>query len=155
MFLENYHRQDAELTMAGGESGAIPYPKISAEDWRVWSRFLPVRSHDLDSKAALSFRSYSFYNDIPAEVATEVRRAGQYFDRVEIWRKREVDKDPIAVGVLGNDRYMIARWGMEKLIPFESIKNSTALVLAWRYATSPWYVFGTFAGVGLLAWILT
>ena len=41
MFVENY-RLD---TMIGGQAQtAIPYPKISDEDWRKWKAFLPVKS---------------------------------------------------------------------------------------------------------------
>jgi hypothetical protein len=41
MFVENY-RLDA---MIGGQAQtAIPYPKISDEDWQKWKAFLPVKS---------------------------------------------------------------------------------------------------------------
>jgi len=41
MFVENY-RLD---TMLGGQAQiAIPYPKISDEDWPKWKAFLPVKS---------------------------------------------------------------------------------------------------------------
>lgn len=49
----------------------------------------------------------------------------QLFDKVEVWRKRDVSKDPIAVGVLDGERYLIARWGMEKLLPFETIQEGS------------------------------
>ena len=154
MFVENYRRENAESIMAGGESARVPYPKISDEDWRVWSTFLPVRSHNLDRIAAANFSTTSLHEGIPAQVATEVQRASQHFDKVEIWRKNQIEKDPIAVGVLGQERYMIARWGMEKLIPFEAIKKSMPLVLAWKYATSPLGIMVQLAGVSLLAWNL-
>ena len=154
MFVENYRRENAESIMAGGESARLPYPRISDEDWRVWSTFLPVRSHNLDRIAAASFSTTSLHDGIPMQVATEVQRASQHFDKVEIWRKNQVEKDPIAVGVLGEERYMIARWGMEKLIPFEAIKKSMPLVLAWKYATSPFGIMVELAGVSLLAWNL-
>jgi hypothetical protein len=154
MFVENYRRENAESIMAGGESARVPYPKISDEDWGVWSTFLPVRSHNLDRIAAANFSTTSLHEGIPAQVATEVQRASQHFDKVEIWRKNQIEKDPIAVGVLGQERYMIARWGMEKLIPFEAIKKSMPLVLAWKYATSPLGIMVQLAGVSLLAWNL-
>jgi hypothetical protein len=154
MFVENYRRENAESIMAGGESARVPYPKISDEDWHVWSTFLPVRSHNLDRIAAANFSTTSLHEGIPAQVATEVQRASQHFDKVEIWRKNQIEKDPIAVGVLGQERYMIARWGMEKLIPFEAIKKSMPLVLAWKYATSPLGIMVQLAGVSLLAWNL-
>jgi len=154
MFVENYRRENAESIMAGGESAQVPYPKISDEDWRVWATFLPVRSHNLDRIAAASFSTTALHEGIPGQVAKEVQRASEHFDKVEIWRKNQIEKDPIAVGVLGQERYMIARWGMEKLIPFEAIKRSMPLVLAWKYATSPLGIMLQLAGVGLLAWNL-
>jgi hypothetical protein len=154
MFVENYRRENAESIMAGGEAAQPPYPRISDADWRVWSTFLPVRSHDLDRPAAANFSPTVPHEGIPAQVATEVQRASQHFDKVEIWRKNQIEKDPIAVGVLGQERYMIARWGMEKLIPFEAIKKSMPLVLAWKYATSPLGIMVQLAGVSLLAWNL-
>ena len=36
MFVENYRRENAELMVAGSDPMPIPYPKLSAEDWRVW-----------------------------------------------------------------------------------------------------------------------
>jgi len=56
-----------------------------------------------------------------------VRGAG-HFEEIEIWGKREIHKDPIAVGLTGNgERYLICRWGMDKLIPFEKIKSRSSL----------------------------
>jgi len=56
------------------------------------------------------------------------------------------------VGLLGPERFLIARWGMEKLVPFEAIKKSMPLVLAWKYATSSQAALLALAGMCLLAW---
>jgi hypothetical protein len=154
MFVENYRRENAESIMAGAEARAMPYPRISDEDWRVWTTFLPIRSHNLDKTAASKFSTTSLDEGIPLQVAVEVQKASQHFDRVEVWRKNQIEKDPIAVGVLGQERFLIARWGMEKLIPFEAIKKSMPLVLAWKYATSPLGVLVELASLSLLAWNL-
>ncbi len=156
MFVENYRRENAELMVAGADPTAIPYPKLSADDWRVWRTFLPFRSQNIDKKAAanLSARSLYFYEGIPHEVTTEIRKASQYFDAVEVWRKHEIDKDPIAVGVIGDERYLVARWGMEKLIPFNSIKKSVPLILLWKYATHPISLFSALAAFGYVGWSL-
>ena len=154
MFVENYRRDDAESIMGGGEALPLPYPRISDQDWRVWSTFLPVRSHNLDRKAAANFSTSPLQEGIPLQVAAEVQRASQHFDKVEIWRKNQIEKDPIAVGVLGEERYLIARWGMEKLIPFDAIKKSMPLVLAWKYLTSPFAMAAELVGVSLLTWHL-
>ena len=154
MFVENYRRENAESIMAGGEAARVPYPRISDDDWRVWSTFLPVRSHNLDRMAVTNLSRTSFYEGIPREEVTEVQRASHHFDKVEIWRQKQIDKDPIAVGVLGQERYLIARWGMEKLIPFDTIKKSMLLVVLWKCATSPFSIMVELAGVGLLTWHL-
>lgn len=152
MFVENYRQENAELT-AGGEARPIPYPTISEHDWRVWNLLLPFRSHTMDKIAALNTSSDLLYlrYGVPYEVTTEIRRASEYFDQVEIWRARRIDKDPIAVGVHGNDRYLIARWGLEKLIPFEAMKKTMLLVLAWKYVTNP-VGMASLAALGLLTW---
>ena len=47
-------------------------------------------------------------------------RGARHFQEIEIWGKREIRKDPIAVGLNGNgERYLICLWGMDKLISFE------------------------------------
>jgi hypothetical protein len=154
MFVENYRQENGESIMAGGDARPIPYPKLSAQDWRAWKTFLPVRSQNIDKKAAanLSARSLYFYDGIPYGVTEEIQRATQYFDAVEVWRKREIDKDPIAVGLVGGERYLIARWGMEKLIPFTTIKKSMPLILGWKYATHPASLVTALAGVAYATW---
>jgi hypothetical protein len=155
MFVENYRLENAESIMGGGEATPIPYPKISDEDWRVWKRFLPVRAQRFDNKIALELKGHRLYQlyGIPEQVATEIQRGSKYFDRFEVWRKRE-DKDPIAVGCRGNDRYLIARWGMEKLIPFEAIKKNMPLILAWKYGIDALGLLAGLTGLGILAWNL-
>jgi hypothetical protein len=91
MFVENY-RLD---TMIGGQAQTvIPYPKISEEDWQTWNLFLPVKSVPFCKKELL-------------------HNSDSHFEEIEIWGKREIRKDPIAVGIAGNgERYLICRWGM-------------------------------------------
>jgi hypothetical protein len=155
MFIENYRLENAESIMGGGEATPIPYPKLSDEDWRAWKLFLPVRAQRFDKKIALDLKAHRLYRlyGIPEQVATEIQRASKYFDRFEVWRKRE-EKDPIAVGYQGNDRYLIARWGMEKLIPFEAIKKSMPLMLAWKYGIDAVSLLAGLSVLGLLAWNL-
>src|SRR5918995_364111 len=147
MFVENYRVETKDSIMAGGDATPIPYPKLSAEDWRVWRTFLPVRSQSVDKLSATKLSPHLLYfsEGIPYAATEEIQRASQFFDKVEVWRKRAVEKDPIAVGVLGDERYLIARWGMEKLIPFETIKRSMPLVLGWKYATHPLGAFNSSA----------
>ena len=87
MFVENYRRENAESIMAGSEARAMPYPRISDEDWRVWTTFLPVRSHSLDRLAASSFSTTALDDGVPLQVGFEIQKASRHFDKVEIWRK--------------------------------------------------------------------
>jgi hypothetical protein len=51
-------------------------------------------------------------------------RGANYFEEIEVWGKREISKDPIAVGITENgSRHLICRWGMDRLISFERIKS--------------------------------
>jgi hypothetical protein len=127
MFVENY-RLD---TMIGGQAqSVIPYPKISDEDWQKWKAFLPVKSALLYKKVLLH-KSKKFLHTaygIPPDACREIVRGAPHFEEIEVWGKREIRKDPIAVGLTGNgERYLICRWGMDKLIPFERIKSRSWL----------------------------
>lgn len=134
MFMESYRDQNATTILGGGEATPIPYPKLSDEDWEVWRAFLPYRSRHFNRNEALkSSGLLRFSYGMPYQVTREIRKASQYFDEIEVWGKREVYKDPIAVGLYGGDRYLIARWGMDKLVPFETIKKGTRARLPfWR-----------------------
>jgi hypothetical protein len=134
MFVENYRDQNAATILGGGEAIPIPYPKLSDEDWEIWRRFLPYRSRHFNREEAhKSSALLRFSYGMPYQVTREIRKASQYFDEIEVWGKREVYKDPIAVGLYGGDRYLIARWGMDKLVPFEAIKKGTrARRPSWR-----------------------
>jgi hypothetical protein len=154
MFVENYRLEEPPL---GGESGhtneAIPYPMISDADWKVWIAFLPVRT-EIDEKFLMGARPRLYAQTLPAKVRDELQRANRFFDRVEVWGKREIERDPIAVGYRGNNRYLIARWGMEELVPFEVIKKSMPLILACKYGIHGLRLLAGLAGLSFLVWNL-
>jgi hypothetical protein len=154
MFVENYRFENVQSLMAGGDAMPIPYPRVSDQDWRAWRAFLPVRSRSLDKKDARSVspESLRLSEGMPYSVAKELQKASEYFDKVEVWRKRAIDKDPIVVGLLGNDRYLVARWGMDQLIPFETLKRSMPLILAWNAVTHPITLIGGMVGFSYLVW---
>src|SRR6266496_6202668 len=154
MFVETYRLEAPPL---GGGHGlaneAIPYPTISDEDWKVWTAFLPVRT-EIDEKFLRGQSPRLYVQTLAPKVRDELQRANRFFDRVEVWGKREIEKDPIAVGYQGNDRYLIARWGMEKLVPFEAIKKSMPLMVAYRCAISGLALLAGLAGINILVWHL-
>src|ERR1044071_9574297 len=119
MFVENYRQENVDSLMGGNNASPIPYPKISDEDWRVWNLFLPVRAVNLDRIAASNARQGMMLSpyDIPYAVTDENPTAKPILQRIQIWRKQEIGKEPISVGIAGGQRYMIARWGVDKLIP--------------------------------------
>jgi hypothetical protein len=129
MFVEN-HRLD---TMIGGSApSAVPYPHISDEDWQKWKAFLPVKAVPFPfSKKMLLRISKSFLKTtygIPPDVYNEMVRAADHFQEIEIWGKRQINKDPIAVGITqSGERHLICRWGPDKLVPFERIKSRSWL----------------------------
>jgi len=155
MFVENY-RLDAP-PLGGGRgltNEAIPYPTISDEDWKVWTAFLPVRT-EIDEKFLSGASPRLYAQTLPSKVRDELQRANRFFDRVEVWGKREIEKDPIAVGYQGNDRYLIARWGMEKLIPFEAIKKRRSLIVAWKYSIGALSLLASLVWLSVLVCNLT
>jgi hypothetical protein len=123
MFVENYR---LEMMVGGQAQTVIPYPKISDEDWQKWKAFLPVKSATFCKKVLLNTKQ-SFLEaayGIPFDVSYQMVRGANYFEEIEVWGKREISKDPIAVGITENgSRHLICRWGMDKLIPFEMIKS--------------------------------
>jgi hypothetical protein len=147
MFVENYRLEEPPL--GGGTAHineTIPYPRISDEDWKVWTTFLPVRT-EISENFLRDPNSRLYIETLPPKVRHEIRSANRFFDRVEVWGKRKIEKDPIAVGYQVNDRYLIARWGMGKLVPFEAMKKSMPLMRAWKYSIA---ALGLLAG---LAWL--
>jgi len=65
---------------------------------------------------------------IPAGVCQAMVRGAGHFEEIEIWGKREIRKDPIAVDLCKNgNRYLLCRWGIDKLIPFEEIRKRSWL----------------------------
>jgi hypothetical protein len=102
-------------------------------DWRKWKAFLPVKSEQICKKELFGRpeKPENFLRTaygIPPDVCREIVRGAGHFEEIEVWGKREIRKDPIAVGLTGNgERYLICRWGVDKLIPFERIKSRSWL----------------------------
>ena len=139
MLLENYRRDETDTLMGGSDAFLIPYPIISTEDWKIWAAFLPIRQEEFTGESARNLRVGSTGENsaygIPRSVVKEINKAGNVFPKIEIWRKKNINKDPIAVGLIGNKRYLIARWGNEdELIPFGTIKRRVSMIKLARVA---------------------
>jgi hypothetical protein len=134
MFIENYRLEN----MVGGQAlWVVPYPEISAEDWKAWQAFLPVRTdYKLgDASKPRLIRRLGMLG-VPTEAAQQIVEARRHFQEIEIWGKRNLYKDPIAVGLLDERRYLICRWGMDRLVPFETIKRRSGMYHAWNLLVS-------------------
>lgn len=157
MFVENYRRDNAESLMGSGQTNQNSYPLIHADDWKAWKLFLPVRQEIFNPEQAKGLtetkQGETGGRGIPKEVISEINKAGSVFPTIEVWRKQRIDKDPIAVGVIGDSRYLIARWGEDKLIPFDRIKKNVPMMYAWKYATHPVSKLMFVAGAGLISWL--
>jgi hypothetical protein len=154
MFIENYRLEGTAI--GGGTAsvtGEIPYPRISDEDWKVWTTFLPVRTQ-ISEHFLSDPNSRLYIQTLPSDVRGELRKASGYFDKVEVWGNRKIDKDPIAVGYQGDDRYLIARWGMAKLVPFDAMKQRRPFTLAWKYGSRAVGFLGSLAAASILVWNL-
>src|SRR5262245_13451370 len=153
MFIETYEFRTPTVGGKMSHTGeAIPYPVISDDDWKVWTAFLPVRTEI--AQEFLTGEDLQLYvQTLPFKVHNELHRANRYFDKVEVWGKHEIEKDPIAVGYRGNTRYLIARWGMEKLIPFAAMKKYMPVVKAYKHAMRALPLVGGL-GVFILLWNL-
>src|SRR4051812_40957083 len=102
MYAESYALRSSALRAEADEAAVEDYPKIAAEDWEVWTYFLPVRSHALDRAGVhnlVHMFSPATSGGIPYAIAREMQRASERFDKIEVWRAHDVEKDPIAVGI--------------------------------------------------------
>jgi hypothetical protein len=131
MFIENYRLEN----MVGGQAlTAVPYPEISAEDWKAWQAFLPVRTkykvNDL-SKGGLVINLR-----VPTGAAQQIVEARRHFDEIEIWGSETSIKTLSQSGFLDKRRYLICRWGMDSLLPFETIKRRSGMYRAWNMLVS-------------------
>jgi hypothetical protein len=134
MFIENHRLEN----MIGGQAlSAVPYPEISAEDWKAWQAFLPVRTdYRLGDRSKPGLIRRLGMLGVPTEAAQQIVEARQHFQEIEIWGKRNLYKDPIAVGVLDGRRYLICRWGMDSLVPFDTIKRRSGMYRTWNMLAS-------------------
>lgn len=104
------------------------YPEISGEELYVWRTFLPT-IYQRSGRDGSSVRTWSDYHFdlIPNEALREIQAAldSNLFHDLEIWTPERSQRDPVAVGRLGQSVFLIARWG-ESLAPFEEIRRAVA-----------------------------
>lgn len=97
--------------------------------WRAW---LPTAYTDIGDDKRHQLANYHF-DRIPQPVLKmwEKHKQSGAFERFEIWTPENHQPDPILVGVNGNARHLLARWGESdaNLVSFDDIKHE--LVRRW------------------------
>src|SRR5262249_30099341 len=87
---------------------------------------------------------------IPYTIAREGYRASERFDKIEVWRAHDVGKNPIALGIEGDDPYLIAPSGKAELSPFRTLKHHRHMAIIWKNAVS-WGALAATA-LAIVAW---
>ena len=101
------------------------FTPLSDDEVIVWRAYCPTTYSD-------NLGQYGFDN-VPLEVMRHWKKIKEsyVFDRYEIWTtERTVHKDPLLIGVVGANLYLLARWGLES--PEASSLSKIARKLADR-----------------------
>ncbi len=99
---------------------------LSPEEIVIWKAWLPT-AYSTNTDGWRNMKNYAF-DRIPMPVVEQWKRHKEsgLFDAFEIWTPEDsvVVDDPILVGVAGNNRYLLARWGETdaNLVTFADIK---------------------------------
>lgn len=108
----------------------IKTPPMTDAEVTIWQAWLP-RAYTAEDP----FYSLDRYNfdriPMPVLKVWEAHKQSGIFERFEIWTPENNDPDPILVGVNGNARHLLARWGESdaNLVSFDDIKQE--LVRRW------------------------
>lgn len=112
----------------------ITTPPMSDTELVIWRAWLPTAYTDNgDQNGRHKLADYQF-DRVPSPVlkAWEEHKQSGTFERFEIWTPELITQpDPILVGVNGNSRHLLARWGESdaNLVSFDDIKRE--LVRRW------------------------
>ncbi len=93
-----------------GTRARIPYPKLSDHEQAVYHTRFPV---------AVDVAGYDV-GIIPVRVLQVVAHAREQFDLIQVWHNKAIDPDPLLIGILKHEPFLLARWG-EALVPFSRI----------------------------------
>ncbi len=97
-----------------GEAGErIPYNKMTEDEQRTYKALCPVSVKAADYSAGI----------IPVRVLQAIAHARKLFDEVQVWHPRVYNPDPVLVGKLGQDLFLLARWGAT-LLPFDKLRKA-------------------------------
>ncbi|MEN9413450.1 MAG: hypothetical protein RLZZ342_537 [Candidatus Parcubacteria bacterium] len=107
-------------------------PPLSADEQTIWRAWLPT-VYTEDGRSGHRFSNYNFDRiPLPVLKTWEQHKQSGSFEAFEIWTPEKKMPDPILVGVNGNARHLLARWGESdaNLVSFDDIKHE--LVQRWH-----------------------
>lgn len=98
------------------------FTPLTADETAIWKAWLPTcyrdDAHCPDTTSGVNFHSVRkmssyMFDHVPSPVLGLWAKIKQQdvFDYYEIWTPEKIMEDPILLGVLGNERYLLARWG--------------------------------------------
>ncbi|PIT91214.1 hypothetical protein COU17_01755 [Candidatus Kaiserbacteria bacterium CG10_big_fil_rev_8_21_14_0_10_49_17] len=106
----------ADRYSSSGVSALFSHVKMSDDELLIWQTYCPTKYRDTEKPRhrEKKLRSYQF-DTIPPEVLRlwdRVKDIG--FDEIQIWTTEKTPYvDPVLVGTLGEDHFLLARWGEE------------------------------------------
>ncbi len=100
----------------------VPYEKMTREQLIVYTSIFPEHSR---------IERYSA-GPIPVRILQVIAHGKELFERLEIWGPQVTMPDPILVGILKNEHYLLARWG-NALAPFAELKEKAINSLRERF----------------------
>lgn len=92
------------------------FTPLSADELTLWSTYCPTHYGAPDMGPFKSLSEYGF-DTIPVEVMRHWKsiKDNYTFDSYQIWtvEKTRLLTDPLLIGVIGPNHYLLARWGLE------------------------------------------
>lgn len=104
----------------------LTIPPLSQDEMTVWREWLPTSYSDGDTGSR--YMTHYNFDRIPKPVLTKWKfyKDQKIFEAFEIWTpERALVDDPILLGVIGTNRYLLARWGESdaNLLSFDDIRR--------------------------------
>lgn len=97
---------EGQTKLANPEKSPVPFMVLNQFQTRILQAICP------ESREVSKFEREPI--PLPVLSAIALSRAEGYFTKIEIWADNE-SPDPVAVGIRDDHKYLIARWGAEKL----------------------------------------
>lgn len=116
-----------------GRGRLITTTPLTDSELTIWRAWLPTAYTDTSGGDDHRLADYNFdRTPHPVLKVWQKHKESGAFERFEIWTPENHQPDPILVGVNGNARHLLARWGESdaNLVSFDDIKRE--LVRRWH-----------------------